>query len=223
MILKKKPWGSLYSGELAKGCQQCIKGEKMVVFISNKCTSDCFYCPLSNERKLVDITLANERPIKSQEEIIIEAELMDAKGASLTGGDPLEHHSIDKSYDIAQLLKNTFGNGFHIHTYTRGKEVTVNSIRDFEGLINEIRFHVKNIKKDFNPIRTALDLNFDIGIEIPVIPIKSFDYYRKILEKFQKLKDETDKFLFVNLNELEVSETNYRNFVLPLRSRRARR
>lgn len=213
MLLNNKSWGSIHSGDLSPGCKQCINGEKMVIFVTNECSSNCFYCPLSNERKISHISLANERPMNRLEDLIIEAELMDAKGASLTGGDPLEHHSIDKCLKYTQLLKKHFGESFHIHAYTRGKEVTYEMMQKFESLIDEVRFHVRIVKTDFRPIKEIMKLDFDIGIEIPVIPILDFNYYTEIFTTFDNLKKETNNFYFINLNELEVSETNYRNLL----------
>ena len=113
--ITKTSWGSWYTNSLSKGCQQCIKGEKLVVLVTTECKSHCFYCPLSIERKESSYAFANERPIRQNSDLILEAELMDAKGASMTGGDPLETHSISQTLEYCRTLRETNPENFHIH------------------------------------------------------------------------------------------------------------
>ena len=44
---------------LAKGCKLCIKGRKLVLFVTGLCSNRCNYCPLSEQKKnipdIVDI------------------------------------------------------------------------------------------------------------------------------------------------------------------------
>ncbi len=207
------PWGSVYTGSLSKGCQQCITGSKLVVLVSTECTSNCFYCPLSIERKASQYAFANERPIRSIDDLIIEASNMDAKGASMTGGDPLEEHSFSQTMEFCSILRKTYSDNFHIHLYTRGKEITSKTLSEIDPYIDEIRFHVINLQKDFDQVELATQFNFDIGIEVPLIPTKGIDYYCELLTRFAAILPNSNQFFFVNLNELEVSETNYRKLL----------
>ena len=211
--LKQTPWGSYYSFSLSKGCQQCIKGEKLVVLVTTECSSKCFYCPLSLERKASHFSFANERPIRNLNELIIEASNMEARGASMTGGDPLEHHSFAQTLEYCKLLKQNFSKNFHIHLYTRGKEITPENLLILGPYLDEIRFHVINIQKDLEKVKIALQFDLDVGIEVPVIPTKGFNYYRDLITHFKEIIPENDHFYFINLNELEISETNYRNLI----------
>ncbi|MFX1507989.1 MAG: radical SAM protein [Promethearchaeota archaeon] len=211
--LKKTPWGSYYSFSLSKGCQQCITGEKLVVLVSTECSSKCFYCPLSLERKASRFSFANERPIRNVNDLIIEASNMEASGASMTGGDPLEHHSYAQTLEFCKLLKQNFPENFHIHLYTRGKEITPKNLLILKPYIDEIRFHVINIQKDLEQVKLALQFDLDVGIEVPVIPTRGFNYYRDLITHFKEIIPENNHFYFINLNELEISETNYRNLI----------
>ncbi|MFX0051147.1 MAG: hypothetical protein ACFE8U_07635 [Candidatus Hermodarchaeota archaeon] len=206
-------WGSLFTKTLSKGCQQCINGEKLVVLVTSQCNSKCFYCPLSLERKNSPYAFANERPIKDAGDLILEASIMDAKGASMTGGDPVEKHSFSQTLGFCRILRDKFPKKFHIHLYTRGKELTLENISQLTPYVDEIRFHVKNLEKDFEKIELATHFAFDVGVEVPVIPTKSIDYYRKLITRFESLLPPSDQFYFINLNELEISETNYRNLL----------
>jgi pyruvate formate-lyase activating enzyme-like uncharacterized protein len=211
--LKKTPWGSYYTFSLSRGCQQCITGEKLVVLVTTECSSKCFYCPLSLERKASRFSFANERPIRNLNDLIHEASNMEAKGASMTGGDPIEHHSFAQTLEFCKLLKQNFAENFHIHLYTRGKEITPENLSILTPYFDEIRYHVINIQKDLKQVKVALQFDLDVGIEVPVIPTQGFAYYRDLITHFQEMIPENDHFYFINLNELEISETNYRNLI----------
>lgn len=194
--------GSFYN-YLPEGCRLCYKGAKMVLFITGICGRNCFYCPVSYERREKDTVFANERRIEKDEHIIEEAISMDALGASITGGEPLL--KFERVLHYIRLLKKKFGKSFHIHLYTAlapGKDVLF-SLHD-AGL-DEIRFHPppdmwENIKMTqySDSIINAHELGISTGIEIPSI--------KSDLRGILSLLEEVDGFL--NLNELEFSETN---------------
>ena len=210
---KKMHWGSTYSGKLPRGCKQCIKGEKMLVWVILNGNSNGFYCPLSNERKQAETAFANERPFKKISTMLIEAKNMNAKGASMTGGDPLELHSFTRTKEFCQTLKEEFTDDFHIHVYTRGKDLNETLLGEIIPFLDEIRFHVINLKKDLPVLQLTMNFDIDVGIEVPVIPTKGFEYYKNLIERFESIIPEKDNFYFINLNELEISETNYRNLI----------
>jgi len=194
--------GSFYN-YLPEGCRLCYKGAKMVLFITGICGSNCFYCPVSYKRRGNAAAYANERLVGNDEDIIEEAISMDALGASITGGEPLL--KIERVLHYLRLLKNKFGEAFHIHLYTAlspGKEML--ALLKEAGL-DEIRFHPPPDvweKIMITPYRDSIiaahELGISAGIEIPSI---KYD-----LSGILTLLEEVDGFL--NLNELEFSETN---------------
>ena len=198
---EKTAWGSIFTHTLSRGCQQCIAGEKMVVLVTSECTSNCFYCPLSNERKEARSSFANERPFNDTADLLIEGDNMNARGASMTGGDPLELYSFNDTLNYCKVLKEKFSNDFHIHAYTRGKDLTQKLLTEIEPFIDEIRFHVTNPKKDLERIKKVIKFNIDIGIEIPVVPTKGFLYYTNLINEFETLVKNRPQFFFINLNE----------------------
>ncbi|MCX9085737.1 MAG: radical SAM protein [Candidatus Methanoperedens sp.] len=195
--------GSFYNF-LPEGCRLCYKGAKMVLFVTGICGKNCFYCPVSNERREKDIIFVNERRVSRDEDLIEEALLMDALGTGITGGEPLLR--LDRVVHYIKLLKNKFGRSHHIHLYTalapdRG---VLESLKN-AGL-DEIRFHPP---QDLLPILDRTDyrasliesynLGLSVGIEIPSIKCD--------LNEVISLLTEVNGFL--NLNELEFSETNF--------------
>ncbi|MDD4877779.1 MAG: radical SAM protein [Candidatus Nanoarchaeia archaeon] len=200
-IIQKTPYKSYCAGTLPKGCQMCVRGEKEVIFVTGVCSRQpaCYFCPISDQKYGKDVIYANEMPLSDLKEIIHEARLCESKGAGLTGGDPLSR--LDRTLEIIKMLKNEFGNEFHIHLYTPLELVTPETIRKLEEAgLDEIRFHPS---LDDNSLwaRISVKTTMAKGVEIPVIPGKE--------EETKKLIDFIkDKVSFLNLNELEISDTN---------------
>ncbi len=188
---------------LSEGCRLCYKGAKMVLFVTGICGKNCFYCPVSEERKEKDVVFANEKCVEKDDDVIEAATEMDAIGTGITGGEPLLR--LDRVLHYIKLLKNRFGSSHHIHLYTAlspNKDV-LGSLKN-AGL-DEIRFHPpsqlwKNVGSNYYgySIRWAHELGLSTGVEIPSIA-SDFNGIISLLE-------EVDGFL--NLNELEFSETN---------------
>ena len=190
---------SLVVGKLPRGCELCMEGAKLVLFVTGLCPRRCFYCPLSETRRWKDVTFANELEVRDEEDIIKEARLMDALGAGITGGDPLV--KPERTIRYIKLLKKIFGSNFHLHLYTSGRTVTKKLLRDLSEVgLDEIRFHPS--KSDWRKIEWAIDTDMDVGAEIPAIPGKADE-----IKIFAKYLDDIGAS-FLNLNELEFSETN---------------
>jgi pyruvate formate-lyase activating enzyme-like uncharacterized protein len=201
--------GSMLKGELPAGCHYCGTGAKLVLLVTGRCSSRCFYCPLSLEKWGKDLIYADELKVEDSEDIVFEARMIDALGAGITGGDPLE--VPERTCDYIELLKNEFGERFHIHLYTSKTEPSI--IKDVEESgLDEIRFHPplntwNNISESgyADAFRVVTEGKMDLGVEIPVLPGEE--------EKTQALvRSLVDLGVqFVNLNELEFSETNWMN------------
>jgi len=196
--IKKIFSNSMLIGDLPRGCYHCTRGSKLVLFITGKCKKNCWYCTISKKRWQKSITLANEKEVKSNKDIIEEARLIDAEGAGITGGEPLL--DLEKTIRLVKLLKKTFGKGFHIHLYTSKDDLTENKLKKlYDSGLDEIRFHLQN---DWNVIKKALKFDWDVGVEVPVIPEK-FEALKKLI-----LFCEVFGVKFLNLNELEFSDRN---------------
>ena len=200
--MKSTKYSSYVSGKLPVGCELCVKGRKMVLFVTGLCSRGCEFCPLSKLRKNVDKIYANECEVKNFEEIVKEIKNSGAKGCSITGGDPLL--KFDRTLDLAKKLKKMFGKKFHIHIYLSTRLVTEEKLKKLSEFIDEVRFHPdfeKPLKEELSKIKTATKFfkRKNVGIEIPMFPDK--------IEKIYELILNAQKFIsFLNLNELETGE-----------------
>ncbi|OPY26624.1 MAG: Radical SAM superfamily protein [Methanocella sp. PtaU1.Bin125] len=193
--------GSMHNA-LPEGCRLCHQGAKLVLFVTGVCGRDCFYCPVSAERKDVDVTYANERRVHAVEDVIDEAKRMNALGTGITGGEPLARPERVLFY--IRLLKQTFGRDHHVHLYT----CTAPSPDMLDALhdagLDEIRLHPPEDCQDcfygsvyHQALKYAIELGMSAGVEIPAI---------RAVPMIEKAVAEEGGFL--NLNELEFSETN---------------
>ena len=198
--IAKLQGGSILVGSLPRGCTLCAKGSKMVLFVTGLCDSSCYYCPLSEERIGRDIVFADEMPVSANQDIIFETNAIRGNGAGISGGDPL--CSFQRTLDYIRLLKSEYGPDFHIHLYTSKTTVTKEDLEQLRDAgLDEIRFHPQT--KDWSGIEHALAIGLVVGIEVPAIPGQ--------FEKLQQtaIRAEEIGVSFLNLNELEASETNF--------------
>src|SRR3989344_4368502 len=114
--MKQNRFHSYNLHQLCKGCKLCIKGRKSVIYITGLCPRNCYFCPLSDNRKNKDVIFTNERPIKNLKEIVKEVKISKSTGAGITGGDPLI--KLQRTIGTIKILKKTFGKKFHIHLFT---------------------------------------------------------------------------------------------------------
>ncbi|MFC1801592.1 radical SAM protein, partial [Nanoarchaeota archaeon] len=200
--MKKTKYFSYKINSLPKGCQYCVQGSKLVMFITGLCPRNCFYCPISEQKYKKDVIYADEWPIKNNKDILTEAKLINAKGAGFTGGDPLK--KLKRTILIIKKLKKKFGKKFHTHLYTSFNLVTENTLKKLHKAgLDEIRFHPDlDNQKLWSRINLAKKFKWDIGIEIPVIPNKKSQTI-KLVDYFQ------DKVDFINLNELEIADAKH--------------
>jgi len=192
--------GSILVGKMPRGCRLCVRGAKLVLFVTGICKQGCFYCPISEKRRGVDVTYANERHVRNTREIAEEATLMDALGTGITGGDPLVRFGRTTSY--IKFLKKKFGSRHHIHMYCCASLSTKKLLELKQAGLDEIRFHLWSAE----PVRLALEAGIRAGLELPAIPSNRRRYI-DLLKKLDQLPG-----AFVNLNELEFSDTNLKEF-----------
>lgn len=204
---------SSYTDPLSPACEMCAHGSKLVVLITGMCDTKCFYCPLSFEKGGTDRIFADEWELDNEKDtvkLIREAEYIDATGAGITGGDPLVVWERTKKY--ISLLKDTFGQNFHIHLYTSGLK-NGGHIGDLVSAgLDEVRFHPSSgywdsMKKNpiCHAIKSALETSVDTALEIPAIPGMEN-------QMFSLIKWANNVGIkWVNLNELEYSERNADN------------
>lgn len=185
---------------LSAGCTLCFEGAKMVLFVTGLCQRSCWFCPLSAQRKDKDVIFANEHAIASPEEMLAVARKMSALGTGITGGEPFL--VPERLITYAKALKKEFGPAHQIHLYS-GIAPSRSELMLIRGLVDEIRLHPPHEiwsslagSAFHESIRTARELGFDIGVEVPSLPG---------IEAFLEIIQDLD---FLNINELEWGESN---------------
>ncbi len=202
------PMASSYRGQLSPACTQCAEGRKLVLFVTGLCRFRCFYCPVSPARNQIDVVYANERRVLADDDVLDEARAIGAGGTGITGGDPLG--VVDRVEHYVRLLKGAFGPEHDIHLYTHEPHPAKLERLARAGL-DEVRLHIPHYL--WGPLSGGGGAYRDIlvraptwglrrGVEIPVIPGKEREL-RRLLRALEALRID-----FVNLNELEFSETN---------------
>jgi uncharacterized protein len=200
-MIKENKFYSFNSGVLPKGCQQCVKGEKLVLFVTGICPRKCYFCPVSDEKYGKDITFANEKKCFTSKDVVEEARLMNAKGAGITGGDPLA--KIDRTVRYIKTLKKEFGSEFHIHLYTSLRLISDDTLQKlYIAGLDELRLH-PDLDSDqlWKRLDMATKFPWDLGIEVPLVPGKKKET-KKLIDFIQT------KVMFLNLNELEVADNS---------------
>ena len=203
MNIERQDCGSAHNGPLAKGCEYCIRGSKMVLFVTGRCNTGCYYCPVSFEKKGKDVIYANELKVSRKVEILEEAESMEAEGTGITGGDPLI--DVDRTIRAIRLLKDRFGEGHHIHLYTSTVDPE-KVAKLIDAGLDEIRFHPPLSEwnsMEGSGLSEIVKMDIDVGMEVPALPDHEGDLI-SLLTYASKIG-----IRFVNLNELEFSESNW--------------
>jgi len=205
--IKQRPCGSMAVGAIPEGCRLCGEGAKMVLFVTGLCSYHCFYCPVSDEKMYKDVVFADEMRVTRDEDVLAEARAIRAKGAGITGGDPME--AIDRLCHYLRLLKREFGPDFHTHLYTMTTDAD-KIRRAAEAGLDEIRFHVPPglwrhaASSGFvGAVRLARDLGMAVGLEVPLLPDRKADLVDLLRWA------ESEALDFANLDELEYSEANW--------------
>ena len=193
-----------------EGCIQCQMGSKLVLFITGHCHWMCDYCPLSENRREIDWMFANERRVEigDWDAVIEEARAMNATGAGITGGDPVM--ARERVLEACKILKNEFGDDFHLHMYT-SIPFKVEWAKDFaEAGLDEIRFHFLDLESEkyTETMAACVESGMLTGVEIPCEPDKE----NELMELLETMRDMPVQFL--NLNELEITVGNHDNMEL---------
>lgn len=192
---------SPYVGSLTKGCRECMKGAKLVLFITGRCPRTCYYCPISENRRDKDVIYANEVNVTKIEEALAEGRMIDATGMGITGGEPLLE--LKKTCEYIRAFKQEFGPKFHVHLYTGLEPVPLDTVKKLidEGL-DELRLHRFEAGADLPKLRAITQGKIKLGVEIPAIPGK----LEKLKQFLQEL--EQNNIDFVNINEFEFASIN---------------
>ncbi len=177
-----------------------------MLFITGLCAERCFYCPISRDRALRDVVFINEVEVRSENDMLREVACSLSEGVGVTGGDPLE--VLSRVVDVIKYLKDVFGSKFHIHLYTSGSKLDERSVSILENAgLDEIRIHITS-RRSLEALKAAINSSLDVVVENPVLPGQT----SSIVGLIKDLDNIGVKY--VNLNELEVSESNFQSILI---------
>ncbi len=182
------------------GCRLCMAGAKSVLFVTGLCPEGCYYCPVSPQRRGRDSVYVNDVEVSEPSDVLLEVADSMSEGVGITGGEPLV--VLERVVELLRLLKDSFGSRFHTHLYTSGtllSEKTVELLVD-AGL-DELRVHVVS-ERSLEAVGLALGHPIDVVVENPAVPGET----ERLVELVSRLAELGVRY--VNLNELEVSESN---------------
>jgi pyruvate formate-lyase activating enzyme-like uncharacterized protein len=152
----------------------------------------------------MDVVFADELPVSTEDDILFEVDAIKGEGAGVSGGDPL--CTLDRTVKYIQLLKSKYGPDFHIHLYTSKTSVSQEDLRRLQDAgLDEIRFHPQS--DDWSGIERAVASGMDVGLEVPAIPGST----ERLKQTARRAEEVGASFL--NINELEASETNFENLL----------
>ncbi|MFQ5980701.1 MAG: hypothetical protein ACE5OZ_21395 [Candidatus Heimdallarchaeota archaeon] len=214
--ITKFDWGGLLTGSLPTGCEQCLQGAKLVLFVTGKCGNPICgpYCPISLERRGKDVFYANERRLGKKnsawtlKEIISEAVNAESEGASFTGGNPLL--VADRVIELGKGLKRHLGDDFHLHLYAPARHLQKKRLNDLCSTIDELRLHLTSLS-ELSTLEQVFRMSWEVGIEVPAFPGQE-DFLRGLAKWLERITSRYEKKAFLNINELEYSESNFQFF-----------
>jgi pyruvate formate-lyase activating enzyme-like uncharacterized protein len=143
-------------------------------------------------------------PVSDTSDILFEAKAIKSEGVGISGGDPL--CQMERTLKYIQLLKTEFGPDFHTHLYTSKTDISKVALLQLKTAgLDEIRFHPQT--DDWSGIELAIKSGLAVGLEVPALPEDT--------ENLIELAMRAEKIgvSFLNINELEASETNFDSLV----------
>ncbi|MDW8010634.1 MAG: radical SAM protein, partial [Sulfolobales archaeon] len=153
-----------------------------------------------------DVVYVNEVPVGDPKDVVEEVAASMSEGVGITGGDPLL--TLERVEEYVKLLKEVFGSRFHVHLYTTGTALSRGSLeRLVSAGLDELRVHVVS-SRSLDAVGVALEYPVDVVVENPAIPGRE-EFLKSLVKRLDSMG-----VRYVNLNELEVSESNLDSLVL---------
>ena len=108
----------IYRGALSSGCLACAKGTWSCVFIHDKCTTDCFFCPGKQKAAGRNSASAEGVAFFSPDDYADYIDKFGFKGVGFSGGEPLL--VFDKLVMYIENIRKKSGNDVYIWMYSNG-------------------------------------------------------------------------------------------------------
>lgn len=189
---------TLHTKGLPAGCRTCLEGRGTNLYVTGRCTRDCFFC--FNHKPRTDELVVHGIKVKAPEDAAAIVERYDLSSVGISGGEPLLRPKLVLSV-LAALRK--LERPLTVDLYTNGDlldEPLLESLRD-AGL-HSVRLNMAARDYDLAPLRRALPFFPDAAVEIPAVPAD--------LERQKRLILDLDALgaRWLNLHELFVCAEN---------------
>jgi uncharacterized protein len=193
--------------EVSPGCSLCREGNWLCVYVTGRCTRDCYFCPQVKEKKDFPgfrAFVTDWIRFDDAEEVVSYLKHWGITGLGISGGEPLL--VADKVLKLVSLAKHRIP-GIYIWIYTNGDLVTKELLLKLRKAgLDELRFDLSARDYDLKPVRLAAGIIETLTVEVPVIPKDQ----EKLIGALQELDNLGVKY--VNLQEATVTEENVRGF-----------
>lgn len=157
-------------GTYPKGCEYCVKGEKVTFYTTFKCDYNCFYCSVPCEFKNTEKMMVGKVPVKDVDEAFKHVERY--KCVAISGGEPLIF--VDR---VLKIIKRAKKNNIYTYLFTDGSprgRLTPRLLNELvEAGLDEIKMSTK-LKDEktllFDPYKIVKDSPIPIHAEFPMLP-----------------------------------------------------
>jgi pyruvate formate-lyase activating enzyme-like uncharacterized protein len=191
-------------GPLSPGCRICGAGFWSCMFINQRCTADCFFCPQDRRVKKDDLPCTGQGMVfREMGDYVDFLAYVGYRGVGFSGGEPLL--AFDTLLAYIKTIRERHGEDIYLWLYTNGDLVGKDkllALRD-HGL-NEIRFNICAGNYGLESVKRAVAVIDTVTVEIPAIP-EDLETVKRSLVSMQELG-----VSHLNLHQLLVTRYNYK-------------
>jgi pyruvate formate-lyase activating enzyme-like uncharacterized protein len=203
ITLKNKRTKPVYRG-ISPGCELCGTGSWSCLFINNKCNCRCFYCP--TEQRVIGLPTTSTLTFPRIMDYVDYLEMLDFKGVSISGGEPLL--TPDATMKFIAAVNKKFGSRIYIWLYTNGTLVDRDILlRLRDAGLNEIRFDIGALGYTLEKARMAVGVIEHVTVEIPAVP----EDYNTLKDTLHVMSESGISYL--NLHQLRLTPHNRSNLM----------
>lgn len=195
-----------HNGPLSPGCIICSKGKWACVYITKKCTTDCFFCPQAREHGEESTPKANGVTFNDPLDFVAYINTFGIEGVGFSGGEPLL--VANRLLAFTDTIRQHLGYKYYIWMYTNGHLVDKEILKQLKSSgINEIRFDIYATGYRLEPVILATRYIENVTVEIPAIP-EDINILKDCLLPLKKAG-----VRFLNLHQIILSKHNYTSFL----------
>lgn len=189
---------TLYTKGLPAGCKTCLKGRGTNLYITGRCTRDCFFC--FNQKPRTDELVVHGIKVQTAEDAAAIVERYDLSSVGISGGEPLLRPEL--VLQVLAALKK-LKRPLTADLYTNGDKLSDEMLANLKDAgLHSIRINMVAREYDLEPMPRTLKYFPEAAVEIPAVP--------EHLERQRELIVDLDAMgvRWLNLHELFVCPEN---------------